>query len=270
MESAIGGIDRVFDSRDVITEVSPNDAMYRGDPEWYFQLGASAVENIGLGMLATRHTGFLRILDMASGHGRVLRALKAAFPGAHLTACDIDEDGVDFCARVLGATPVVSREDPVEIDLDGPYDLIWCGSLLTHFDADRWPGFLSLFASQLSDFGLLVFTTHGRFIAEQAIRGRTFGLAEYAVGALLSAYRRKGFGFAAYEGELADRVGTSGSYGISLSSPGWVFEQVQGEPGMLVVSYAERSWGGHDVVICMREPAPGLGAERVMPDPALT
>ena len=31
MESAIGGIDRVFDSRDVITEVSPNDAMYRGD-----------------------------------------------------------------------------------------------------------------------------------------------------------------------------------------------------------------------------------------------
>ena len=46
------------------------------------------------------------MLDFACGHGRVMRTLKAAFPDALLTACDIDRDGVDFCARTFGAAPV--------------------------------------------------------------------------------------------------------------------------------------------------------------------
>ena len=258
----------MLNTEQLITEVSPNDEMYLVDPEWYFQLGTAALESIDLAMRATGRTGFWRILDMPSGHGRVLRALKAAFPDAHLSACDIDEDAVAFCARVFGATPIVSREDPAEIELDGPYDLIWCGSLLTHVDAERWPRFLELFREHLSDYGLLLFSAHGRFAAELVRRGKTYGLPAGSPEALLNGFVRKGFGYAEYAQELKRRIDVP-TYGVSLSAPGWVFGQVERQPGLLVVSYAERAWGDHDVVACMREPLPGLGAERALPDAAV-
>ncbi len=108
---------------------------------------------------------------MPSGHGRVLRALKAAFPGAHLTACGHRRDGVEFCARVLGATPIVSRENPAEIELEGPYDLIWCGSLLTHMDAARWPGFLDLLSLAPERFRA------PRLLDPRPVRGRSWSSA---------------------------------------------------------------------------------------------
>ena len=80
-----------------------------------------------------------RILDFPCGHGRVLRYLRAAYPLAEITACDLNRDGVEFCAERLGAVPVMSSEDPADIRLAGEFDLIWCGSLLTHLDSGRWP-----------------------------------------------------------------------------------------------------------------------------------
>src|SRR5437870_5495298 len=80
-------------------------------------------------LTAAGKTDVRRILDLPCGHGRVLRVLKAAFPGAALTACDIDRDGVDFCASRFGAEPVYSVEDPGRIPVRGPFDLIWVGSL---------------------------------------------------------------------------------------------------------------------------------------------
>ena len=106
-------------------------------------------------------------LDLPSGHGRVLRWIKAEFPDARLGAGDIDHDGVEFCAATFGATPVYGREDPADVEIDAPYELIWCGSLFTHLPPERWEGFLALFERALVPGGLLVFTTHGRRIAER-------------------------------------------------------------------------------------------------------
>ena len=88
-------------------------------------------------------------------------------PSARLGAGDIDHDGVDFCAATFGATPVYGREDPADVEIDAPYELIWCGSLFTHLPPERWEGFLALFERALAPGGLLVFTTHGRRIAER-------------------------------------------------------------------------------------------------------
>lgn len=52
-----------------------------------------------------------RILDLPSGAGRVLRALRAGFPDASIVACDLMRDGVDFCAREFGAIPVYAAAD---------------------------------------------------------------------------------------------------------------------------------------------------------------
>ncbi len=184
------------------------------------------------------------ILDFACGHGRVLRMLAAAFPAARLTACDLDPDGVEFCARTFGATGVVSREEPAEIELEGPFDLIWCGSLLTHVDEDRWHGFLSLWESLLAPDGVLVFTTHGRRSAENI---RSSIAAQ--MSAMLGDYDRTGFGYEDYP--------DSDNYGTSLSSPAWVCRQLERVPGLRLLMLKEEGWADHqDVVACLRAPAP--------------
>jgi SAM-dependent methyltransferase len=260
---ALETIDQLFAPGDVISEISPGDEMYREDSEYYFDVGQTALQSIGLAMLATHRTGCWNILDLPCGHGRVLRTLKAAFPYAQLTACDIDADAVDFCAKTFGATPVVSKEDPEEIDLEGPFDLIWCGSLLTHLSADRWPRFLALFESKLAEYGLLMFSVHGRFSAELGrLRKLTYGLENDELEALLRKVERDGFGYVEYGSSLKQRLEIP-TYGMSMSSPAWVFEQIQAHPLLRVVSYAERAWCGHDLVACLREPLPGLGAEQV-------
>jgi SAM-dependent methyltransferase len=95
------------------------------------------------------------ILDLPSGHGRVLRYFRAAFPDALIAACDVDTDAVDFCARSFAAKPIYSTIDIEAIPLEGTYDLIWCGSLFTHIHADQWHALLQLFSAHLSDSGLL-------------------------------------------------------------------------------------------------------------------
>src|SRR6185436_1772186 len=119
------------DPEGVIEEVSPRDTMFR-DRQRYLNSGRRGLECIRLGMMAAGQTEVQSALDLPSGHGRVLRWIKAEFPAARLGACDIDRDGVDFCAATFGASPVYGREDPAEVEIDDPYDLIWSGSLFTH------------------------------------------------------------------------------------------------------------------------------------------
>ena len=69
---------------DVIQEISPNDGMYQGgNKDHYFSVGRSALRNIKLAMAAAgkNPTDMKNILDLPSGHGRVLRFLKAFFRG---------------------------------------------------------------------------------------------------------------------------------------------------------------------------------------------
>jgi SAM-dependent methyltransferase len=118
------------DDTEIVRAVSPRDDMFEGSFENYLEKGRDALRLISLAALAMPKTGFQRILDLPCGYGRVLRVLRAAFPRAEITACDIDAAGVDYCAETFGVTPVYSDPDPSRVDLGGPFDLIWCGSLL--------------------------------------------------------------------------------------------------------------------------------------------
>jgi SAM-dependent methyltransferase len=234
--------------RDFVAEISPDDRMNTHAVP-YFPAGQAAVRSVRLAMLEAGRHGFESILDFGSGFGRVLRMLKAAFPEARLTATDMRRDAVDFCASALGATPVYSSHDPAEIDLEGSYDLIWCGSLFTHFSPGHWSAFLPFFESLLAPDGLLVFTTLGRLQAERAVRGETgFGLSEEAVGQMLSDYEETGFGFAHY-GDDMPRLRLQG---VSLTNPSWVCAQIERLPALRLVSYNEAGWGKQDVVACVR------------------
>ncbi len=65
-----------------------------------------------------------RVLDLPSGHGRVLRFLCGAYPDATIVGADIDPDAVNFCSKTLGATPLQSANPLSSVDLGEPYDLI--------------------------------------------------------------------------------------------------------------------------------------------------
>ena len=239
---------------DVIRTISPNETMNREDlsfPDEYWVAGRSALAAIGAGLDAAGKpvSEIRRILDIPCGHGRVLRYLKAAFPDAELTACDLLRDGVDFCSSVFGAIPVYSHEDADKIPLEhSAYDLIWVGSLFTHFDAGQWKALLPRLASSLREGGVLIFSTHGRYVYRR-MKGLedsdSFGLPYWRVTKALYRYERSGFGYGKYWG--------ANNYGISISDPQWVVSTVTSLHALRCAYFAERAWHDlQDVYACVK------------------
>lgn len=224
--------------------ISPDDVMFNTDPDRYFVLGAEGVRCIDVMRQAVGAEAPRRILDLPSGHGRVLRMLRVAFPDAEIVACDLDRGAVDFCTDELGALACYSDADPTRVRIDGSFDLIWCGSLFTHLDQPRWIEFLELFASVLAPGGLLVFTTHGPYLVEEARRGeRAFPVR--STRDLIERYDLDGFGYQDYTGQTG--------YGISLSSPEWVIRMLARRTELAPAVYVGRGWAGRqDAFGCVR------------------
>jgi len=238
------------------TDISPDDTMFEGDYEHYFGVGRSALRCIGLAMSAAGRVGLSSIMDFACGFGRVSRILRAAFPGAQLSVCDISREAVDYCADKFEAEPVYSNESPSGVAVPRSYDLIWCGSLLTHLDSSEFTRFLDLFHSMLLPGGLLVATTHGPYVAERIRTGEcTYGVQEQYVPALLQSYVDTGFGYGNYEQRSLNTMELT-KYGISVSKPSWVCRHIERLPNVRLLTYTERAWDNHqDCIALMREPA---------------
>jgi SAM-dependent methyltransferase len=232
-------------------KISEQDGMFGGSRDHYFAVGQSALHCIEVARLAAGIKTFDNILDLPCGYGRVLRHLQAAFPKAQLTSCDIDRRGVDFCAATFGATPVYGHNSPDEIQLQGNYDLIWVGSLLTHLDLANWEAFLEFFRANLRRKGLLVFTVHGREVADRMRQRRSdYGLDPTKLSQVLKRYATEGFGYASYP--ITTPV-VGDNYGISLSSPCRVYCEIEKMPAMRLLNYTEQGWDDHqDVVALLR------------------
>jgi CBS domain-containing protein/SAM-dependent methyltransferase len=227
----------------VIGEISPNDIMYSGSWGAYVYAGVTAVQCIRdvLGKLGRPDPA--SILDLPCGHGRELRFLKVVYPDARIGVCDIEEDGVEFCARVFGADPIISDEDPAAVSFDRQYELAWSGSLFTHLSADRWPGFLDMFARALEPGGLVLFTANG-FLPPDVLRD--FGLTPDQMERLVGNFRSAGFGYV----DVGD-----GSWGLSMARPHWVKEQIARSP-LELLSYERWAWKppspAQDVLVCKK------------------
>jgi SAM-dependent methyltransferase len=240
-----------------VREIAPQDGMKMATSVAYYRFGLAALAYIRLALQVAGGLEPKNILDLPSGYGRVLRMLRAAFPDADLTACDIDRAAVDFCAETFGAIPAYATEDPSDLRLAGDYDLIWCGSLLTHLGAEGWRRFLPWFERHLRKGGILVFTTAGRSIADAIRSGRRkFAppggspgqLRVSDVHRLVAAYERDGFGYEPYLDFETD-------YGVSLASPAWVCRELERCPGLELIMYTERGWNGRqDAITCVRHP----------------
>jgi SAM-dependent methyltransferase len=225
----------------VDSRISYEDGMYKGDGAHYFKVGLSAIHCIDEALRAAQLDTVQSILDLPCGYGRVLRFLAQRFPDARITACELMPDAVRFCVAHFGAQPAQSAYNLAELTLPARYDLIWCGSLITHLDAARTRALLNFFARHLAPGGLLLFTTHGDFVAARvADMADFYGLNRADIPALVADYARAGHGYLDYP--------EAPGYGVSLTAPDWLRAQVREVGRLREVYFRARGWDEHQDV----------------------
>lgn len=228
-------------------EMSQNDLMYKASGHNYMHFGKAALDCVLDAMEKAGKKDAQNILVLPCGHGRETRFFKAHFPNAKIVACDIDKDGVDFCTETFGVEGIYSNREPGQIRIPGKFDLIWCGSLVTHLDESYWREFLQFFSEHLNETGILVFSTHGCFMAEKFRSGAyDLGIDGTTKKEMLKQYDQIGFGYGDYFGQ--------NDYGISLSSKGWVCDLISEMRNLQLFDYVECGWFyNHDTAACVRK-----------------
>lgn len=222
----------------VETRISPNDRMYIGNGVDYYRVGLSAIDCIEQALIAAKVNTVRNVLDLPCGHGRVLRFLVHRFPEARFIACDLDRDGVEFCAAALGAKAAYSEPDLSRVALGREFDLIWCGSLITHLDEPRILALLQFFQRHLAPGGLLIFTAAGRRVVEWMLSGQfDYGIASASIPRVTEAYRDSGYGYTDYP-YMTD-------YGISMTSPEWIRRHIEQIGDLREVYFQEHGWDDH-------------------------
>jgi len=231
----------------VSSQIYFNDGMYNGDGVHYFKVGLSAIRCINEALKAAGLAEVHSILDFPCGSGRVLRFLVHRFPEAKITACELGRGPVEFCVRTFGARPAYSSLNLGSVSLGRSFDLVWCGSLVTHLNQSGIVALIRLFHRHLAEGGLLIFTTHGDFVPGRIVaRGFDYGLTAEQIDRIGSDYPQTGYGFEDYPGEK--------DYGVSLTSPEWIRAQVRELGGLREVFFKERGWDNHqDVFGFVRE-----------------
>lgn len=227
----------------VSLKIHHKDAMYAPfAASHYLSVGLSAVCCIEDALDKSKRDDAVKsILDFPCGYGRVLRFLKARFPDAEITVSEIDPAALNFCKLVFSVNSVLSDTDFSKLSLPGKFDLIWCGSLITHINERATTELLRFFHAYLSPGGLCVFTTHGQLSAERIQKKtKTYGLTAGAQQEVLSKYRERGYGF-------ADCKNYHG-YGISVVSHERMLEIARKVGQWNEISFLERGWDSHQDV----------------------
>jgi SAM-dependent methyltransferase len=230
-------------------ELSPTDSMHN---QWYFDVGGSAIEVIAAAMLSSWLHRVDRVLDLPCGHGRVLRHLVRMFPSAQFDACDLDAEGVEFCAKTFGAKALHSKPELSEMDFGATYDLIWVGSLFTHVPEAQTARWLAHLAKFLSPHGIVVATLHGRWSVKVNEVAPYIGADRWAK--VLNGYETVGYGYSDYVKDETVECVPEG-YGISLARPNAIVKIVEAIPGIRIYSYNERAWADHQDVLVFGGPA---------------
>jgi SAM-dependent methyltransferase len=223
--------------------VHPNDEMYIPfDARHYLSVGLSALGCIETALQKSDAKPQVKsLLDFPCGHGRVLRFLRARFPDAAITASELNPSALEFCKDNFRVTTVVSNTDFNKLSVVGRFDLIWCGSLLTHVDEKSAGTLLKFFYDHLAPGGRCLFTTHGKSVVD-TIRntGNVYGLGKQARSELLSQYDACGYGYGDYS--------NSPGYGVSVTTSERMLSIARSVGSWKNISFLERGWADHQDV----------------------
>jgi SAM-dependent methyltransferase len=129
-----------------------------------------------------------RILDFASGFGRLTRFLVQEVRPSALVVADIQREAVEFQQRTFGVDGFVSTTEPTELRSPHSFDCIFVGSLFTHLPEHRFHGWLARLMELLTPRGMLVFSVHDESLLARhrpmASRGFDFNPNVSEIGSL--------------------------------------------------------------------------------------
>ena len=130
----------------------------------YFQNGLEQFEVVKQ-IAAWRSRPPRRMLDFASGYGRLTRFLVHQHLAEEITVSDILEGGMEFQAAQFGVRTILSTPLPEDLHAPSKYDLIFVASLFTHLPPATFTPWLRRLATLLEPEGLLLFSVHDESIA---------------------------------------------------------------------------------------------------------
>lgn len=164
--------------RDVDTAIANGDEMYGfAVNEQYQHRGLALVAYLRSGWLAWETLEQVlrwrfgaahdvgRLLDVASGFGRVTRFLVTAIPEQRVFVSEINPAALDFQAERYGVTPLPSAADPADFACERRFDCVNVFSLFTHLPEARFHAWLQRLWELVLPGGVLVFSTNGPAIA---------------------------------------------------------------------------------------------------------
>jgi SAM-dependent methyltransferase len=246
---------REYEGATISSEICDHDAMYqRGVPgalDHYLSVGRSAIAVLANAMIISGRDSFASVLDLPSGAGRITRHLAAFFRDAELFVGDANNGAREFAALKFGAKEFAFPANFIGIP-GQRFELIFCGSLLTHLPAHRFVAATSWLIQALRPDGILVATTHGRR-ASFLQRTRLRYIDDDAWRAVEDDCRLHGFGFVETERNAA------GPYGYSLSAPRWVMSLLEADSSCRVLGYQEAAWDDHQDAVIVQKRSAGKG-----------
>jgi SAM-dependent methyltransferase len=232
----------------IARSIRDGDLMFAGDEIHYLSCGASALNAILSVQQSAQAAPPAAILDFGGGGGRVTRWLRAAFPAAALSVCDLPGPDLEFQRAVLGTTTWDSSTDVASLTPPASYDLIWAGSVITHLRELDSVALTRKLYSWLRPSGLLIATFHGRFARAlgDATPGRYIAAASWRE--ITRQSETGGYGFADYDPDYP-------GYGVSLCTLAWIAALTDRLEGARLAGVVERGWDWHQDVMAFQRPA---------------
>ncbi len=160
---AAASVDLAIDARDEMLGFLVENL--EGDREralfGYFRSGLSVADTM-LQILRWRFGDLagVRILDFASGYGRITRFLLRDLPPERVWVSDVYADGVRFQQERFGVHGIVSTVRPEDFHCGETFDAILVTSLFTHLPEERFVAWLRVLFSLLRPGGMVLFSTH--------------------------------------------------------------------------------------------------------------
>lgn len=246
-----------YHSHEVSQALDWSDKENRFEEQWqcdhYFSVGRDALRIVMLELLHNGRGAPASILDFPSGSGRVTRHLRAMFPEARIGACDLYASHIAFCEREFGAEPIQSEENLAALDV-GQWDLIFCGSLLTHLPHPLFMEAIRFMARSLTPDGIAIATVEGRHsIHIQDHKWKLIGDDLFEIAR--AQYHETGFGFVDYDAGFRDAAFASqGTYGVALINPSRLLGEIQSLEDVQILGFRERAWDDHQDVVVFGRP----------------
>jgi SAM-dependent methyltransferase len=165
------GMNRAIDERDDMLDFAIQ--LFDHDRDRavtnYFQNGLDQFHLVRHIAAWRGHAG--RMLDFASGYGRLTRFLVHEQLADEITVSDILEGGMEFQGQQFGVRTILSTTSPADFRAPGRYDLIFVASLFTHLPPATFTPWLRRLAELLTEQGLLIFTVHDESISPHRFEG---------------------------------------------------------------------------------------------------